>query len=82
LEVSLSVINTIRKLTFREEKLIRIDPDGHDTWKFNLFLIMDFSDGTRLSDWVNGLSLSQNNREATQYRQHCSMVAVNNKKLF
>jgi hypothetical protein len=44
---------------------IRIDPNGHDTWRFNFFLDMQFSDGTHFSATENGLELTQNRRQQT-----------------
>jgi hypothetical protein len=44
---------------------IRIDPNGHDTWKFNLFLMLEFNDGSHLSGGADGLALNQNSREQT-----------------
>ncbi len=44
---------------------IRIDPNGHDTWKFNFFLDLVFADGSHLSGGADGLTLSQDGREQT-----------------
>jgi hypothetical protein len=44
---------------------IRIDPNGHDTWRFNAYLDLYFNDGSHMSGEENQLSLSQNNREQT-----------------
>ncbi len=44
---------------------IRIDPNGHDTWRFNFNLFLLFSDGHRRSGNVNGLELTQNRRQQT-----------------
>lgn len=41
---------------------LRIDPNGHDTWKFNFFLDLIFDDGTRLSGGQDGLVLTQDKR--------------------
>src|SRR5438105_15265401 len=42
---------------------IRIDPNGHDTWRFNFNLALTFGDGSTLSGGAQGLKLSQNNRQ-------------------
>jgi hypothetical protein len=42
---------------------IRIDPNGHDTWRFNFNLVLTFNDGSTLSGGVGGLQLSQNNQQ-------------------
>jgi hypothetical protein len=44
---------------------VRVDPNGHDTWRFNFFLDLQFADGSHLSGNVDGLSLSHNNRQQT-----------------
>jgi hypothetical protein len=44
---------------------IRIDPNGHDTWKFNFYLDLIFDDGSRLSGGADGLDLNQDRRETT-----------------
>jgi hypothetical protein len=43
--------------------LLRIDPNGHDTWRFNFFLDLEFSDGSHLSGGSDGLELTQDRRE-------------------
>lgn len=47
----------------RGKVTIRIDPNGHDTWRFNFFLDLLFSDGSHLSGGANGLELNQDQRE-------------------
>jgi hypothetical protein len=42
---------------------IRIDPNGHDTWRFNFNLVLTCGDGATLSGGVQGLQLSQNNKQ-------------------
>jgi hypothetical protein len=43
---------------------IRVDPNGHDTWRFNLSLLsLLFSDGRRLSGSADGIELTQDRRE-------------------
>jgi hypothetical protein len=44
---------------------IHIDPNGHDTWRFNFFLLLRFSDGKTLSGGANNLELTQDRREQT-----------------
>lgn len=43
--------------------LLRIDPNGHDTWRFNFFLDLEFSDGSHLSGGADGLELTQDRQE-------------------
>lgn len=42
---------------------VRIDPNGHDTWRFNFFLDLHFSDGSHLSGGADGLELTQDRKE-------------------
>jgi hypothetical protein len=42
---------------------LRIDPNGNDTWRFNFFLDVQFSDGSHLSGGADGLALTQDRRE-------------------
>jgi hypothetical protein len=42
---------------------LRIDPNGHDTWRFNFFLDLEFSDGSHLSGGADGLELTQDRRQ-------------------
>jgi len=42
---------------------IRIDPNGHDTWRFNFFLDLLFDDGSRLAGGADGLQLTQDGKE-------------------
>jgi hypothetical protein len=44
---------------------IHIDPNRHDTWKFNFYLDLAFDDGSHLSGEADGLVLSQDNRDAS-----------------
>jgi len=60
----LHIINRSPKSAMENGSIsIRIDPNGHDTWKFNFYLELIFDDGSVLPAGANGLSLSQNNRE-------------------
>jgi len=45
---------------------IRIDPEGDDTWKFNFFLLLTFSDGSTLQAGANHLGLSDANGDFSQ----------------
>jgi hypothetical protein len=44
---------------------LRIDPNGHDTWRFNFTLNLEFSDTSHLSATVQGLELTQDRPEQT-----------------
>lgn len=44
---------------------IRIDPNGHDTWRFNFALDLQLSNGSHLFGRFNGLQLTQNSRQQT-----------------
>jgi len=44
---------------------LRIDPNGDDTWRFNFFLDLLFSDGSHLSCGADGLELDQDRNEQT-----------------
>jgi len=44
---------------------LRVDPNGHDTWRFNFFLDLIFDDGSRLSGGASGLELTQDRRETS-----------------
>lgn len=61
---ALTILNPSRKDSLQSGKIIlRIDPNGHDTWRFNFFIDMQFGDGTRLSGGANGLELTQDRRQ-------------------
>ena len=45
--------------------MIRIDPNGHDTWRFNFTLDLYFSDGSHLGGTVSGIELTQNRQQQT-----------------
>jgi len=42
---------------------IRIDPNGHDTWNFNYFLNMTFSDGTPVNQSNSNISLKNQSEQ-------------------
>jgi len=44
---------------------VRIDPHGHDTWRFNFSLRLRFADGTTIVSANDGLELTQNNQQQT-----------------
>ena len=41
---------------------VHIDPNGNDTWDFNLTLIVSYSDGIQAQSYFGGHWLSQDNR--------------------
>jgi hypothetical protein len=41
---------------------IHIHPNGHDTWKFHVRLVLRFSDGTIVERRYGGIKLSEQNR--------------------
>ncbi|MGH6838241.1 MAG: hypothetical protein ACREDT_05495 [Methylocella sp.] len=43
--------------------VIRIDPDGDDTWRFNFFLDLAFDDGSHLNTQVDGLELTDERQQ-------------------
>jgi hypothetical protein len=45
--------------------LIRIDPNGHDTWRFNFALDLVFSDQSHMYSDDSNLELTQDRREQT-----------------
>lgn len=62
----LEVVNESDKASLQQGSMsIRIDPNGHDTWRFNFFLDLQFGDGSHLSGGTNGLELTQDRREQT-----------------
>lgn len=44
---------------------LHIDPNGHDTWRFNFELDLLFDDGSQLSGSADGLELTQNRKDQT-----------------
>jgi|GraSoiStandDraft_24_1057298.scaffolds.fasta_scaffold203500_2 hypothetical protein len=44
---------------------IAIKPNGHDTWRFNFFLDLRFSDGSHLLARANHLQLTQTYRDVS-----------------
>lgn len=60
---SLFILNqtTVEKLKAnRGEVAMHIDPNGHDTWRFNIHVELRFSDGSSATGEVNDAELSQN----------------------
>jgi hypothetical protein len=44
---------------------IHIDPNGNDTWKFDYFLDLGFSDHSHLVSNVRGVVLDQDHQDTT-----------------
>jgi hypothetical protein len=44
---------------------IAIDPNGHDTWRFNFHVDLVFSDGSHLDEDVRGVQLTQDDDQRT-----------------
>jgi hypothetical protein len=42
---------------------VKIEPHGHDTWRFNFFLDLLFDDEAHLIAWANGLEVTQSHRQ-------------------
>ena len=42
---------------------VKIEPNGHDTWRFNFFLDLLFDDGAHLLARANGLELTESRQE-------------------
>jgi hypothetical protein len=58
------VNNAVTKNVLRSGKvLIRIDPNGHDTWRFNFTVRLRFSDRTSWNVSQNNIELTQNRRQ-------------------
>lgn len=61
---ALTILNPSQEALLQSGRIrLRIDPNGHDTWRFNFFLEMIFSDGSRLSGGANSLELTQNRKQ-------------------
>jgi hypothetical protein len=43
--------------------VVRVDPNGHDTWRFNVDVDLFFDDGTHLGGHMQDMWLDQNKRE-------------------
>ena len=60
----LLVINPAPKeLLTQGNVVIRVDPNGNDTWRFNFFLDLTFSDNSHLNAQVDGLELTQDRQQ-------------------
>jgi hypothetical protein len=60
----LTIINPDFKEKLRGGNVvIRIDPNGHDTWRFNFLVDLTFSDGSHLNLGADGLELTQNRQQ-------------------
>jgi len=49
----------------RGSMLIRIDPNGHDTWRFNFTLTLSFEQNYTMTCHANGLDLNQDRKQQT-----------------
>jgi hypothetical protein len=60
----LLVINPAPKeLLTQGNVVIRVDPNGNDTWRFNFFLDLTFSDNSHLNAQVDGLELTEDRQQ-------------------
>jgi len=50
--------------------LIRIDPKGDDTWRFNFLLALHFDDGSELSAEADGLELNESTEQTQTFAIH------------
>ncbi len=61
----MAVINAAPKSDIQTGNVtLRIDPNGNDTWRFNFFVDLVFSDGSHLASQEDGLQLSQDQQQA------------------
>jgi len=62
----LLIINqTSKDLMSRGNVALRIDPNGNDTWRFNFFLDLTFSDGSHLNTAADGVELTDERQQQT-----------------
>ncbi len=62
--IEVGIANTVAKAGIHAcQTKIRIDPKGHDTWKFNYWVRLWYSDGSHDEYHYDGHALSQNTRE-------------------
>jgi len=67
----LEVLNQAEKAALHEGNvLIRIDPKGDDTWRFNFITELHFDDGSTLSASADGVELN----ESTEQQQTFGIV--------
>jgi hypothetical protein len=60
--LNLQVLNASARTSLQRGAVtICIDPEGDDTWKFNFFLLLTFSDGSTLQAAANHVGLSDAN---------------------
>ncbi|MBL8294560.1 MAG: hypothetical protein JNN08_22135 [Bryobacterales bacterium] len=52
-----------QKALQRGSWIIRIDPNGNDTWRFNATLVLTFSNQNRFTVQMNGIQLTQNRQQ-------------------
>jgi hypothetical protein len=62
----LVVVNSLTRDQLKTGNMtIAIKPNGHDTWRFNFFLDLRFSDGSHLLARANHLQLTQTYRDVS-----------------
>lgn len=61
----LSVVNPVPKdqLWGSTRLIIRIDPNGNDTWRFNAYVELTFFDGSRVKAEIDGVELNEGFRQ-------------------
>jgi hypothetical protein len=60
----LLVVNpTTKDSLTRGNVIVRIDPSGNDTWRFNFFLDLAFSDGSHINTEADGLELTDERQQ-------------------
>ncbi len=64
--MSVTITNPVAKSAIHNcSTKVRIDPVGHDTWKFNYWVRLFYSDGTHDEYHYDGHALSEKTRENT-----------------
>jgi hypothetical protein len=62
----LEIINPVRKIEAKGgNTTIRIDPSKSNTWQFNFFLDLIFSDGSHLSCEASNIELDEKRQQST-----------------
>jgi hypothetical protein len=60
----LLILNPAEKAELNQGNVtVRIDPNGNDTWRFNFFVDLAFSDGSHLNAEANNLELTQDRQQ-------------------
>jgi len=63
---NLEIINQVSKNELTGgNTAIRIDPSGQESWQFNFFLDLIFTDGSHLSCEANNIELDQKRQQST-----------------